>query len=415
MRNRSAEDRVDDHASSGKKRAAFAAVSCACLLTVCAGGALAYLTGNDSKPNTFTIGEVKIDTTEPNYTGNGKTGTVDLTADTEITKDPQITNTGTNPAVCFIVVDIPMKEMITVQEDGTRNPFANTEIFNYRRDGAPYNSTGNGWVLLEETYLDKDMNVMDPDSLTFGVARLSPVKSAKNGETTLETLTKAEREALEKEAAENPEKPDKEKAGWCRRLWGYDHALAAGETTSAIFDQIQVANVIEGFLDNTTQNLVVTSYAIQADNIFYVTGSYDLKNMQKERLSQIWNAYVKQSGQVAPPDADTSGTVTANGGTLNLTIETDSTHLHLGTGYPEDAETHISVKLAYTGDKDVPGFTFTSSDERIAKVDANGHVTGMNPGTAVITVKAINPDTNRTVSASVTIKVLDVNAPVVVE
>ena len=53
-----------------KKRVAITTGACALALTAMIGGALAYLTDTDSTVNTFTVGEIRIDTVEPNYPGN---------------------------------------------------------------------------------------------------------------------------------------------------------------------------------------------------------------------------------------------------------------------------------------------------------------------------------------------------------
>ena len=62
--------------------------------TLCVGGAMAYLTDTDTATNTFTVGEVTIDTIEPNYPGNGSDETIDLVPNEEVKKDPQIKTQG---------------------------------------------------------------------------------------------------------------------------------------------------------------------------------------------------------------------------------------------------------------------------------------------------------------------------------
>ena len=86
--------------TSKKKKLITTAVLCCGLLA--AGVALtvvgirAYLTSIDRAVNTFTIGEVTIDTLEPNYPGNGSDEVKDMVPGKEVKKDPQIKNTGKN-------------------------------------------------------------------------------------------------------------------------------------------------------------------------------------------------------------------------------------------------------------------------------------------------------------------------------
>lgn len=331
--------------------------------TLCVGGAMAYLTDTDTATNTFTVGEVTIDTIEPNYPGNGSDETIDLVPNEEVKKDPQIKNTGKNRAIVYQWVDIPMANVITAQDDGTRNPQANTELFGYRTAEGEYNSTDAEWILLDTDYLTAD----DKDA-------------------------------------------SKDNAVKVRRLYGYSNVLDEDETTEPVFDVVRMANVIEGMIDNSTQSIKITSFAIQAENIAdLTTPDYD-DEMTEEQLNKIWQVYVNQSGDVDPDDADTSNDNTLIETTLNVTMQVDNTHLRLNTGDVKDTMAKATVKLAYTGTGTAPGYTFESSNQQVATVDNDGNIKAVGVGDTVITVSAKNPDTGKTASASVTIQVRDVNA-----
>lgn len=68
------------------------------------GGTLAYFTAEDTATNTFTVGNVKIDLTEPNWVTSGSGDAPEVYPGEALTKDPTVTNTGKNP--CFVRVKV---------------------------------------------------------------------------------------------------------------------------------------------------------------------------------------------------------------------------------------------------------------------------------------------------------------------
>lgn len=354
--------------ATGNKRRTLALVALCCGLVLAGGAALtatgirAYLTDTDTATNTFTVGEVKIDTLEPNYPGNGSDEVRDLNSLEEVPKDPQIRNTGKNRAVVYTRIDIPMKNLITAQPDGTRNPAANTEVFEYRTEPGEFNSTHSEWVLIDTDYLTED-----------GV------------ETSKETAAKVS------------------------RLYGYSTVLEEDETTVPVFDVVRLTNIIEDQIDNTVQEIVITSYAIQAENIAGLTDAHYDNKMGAEMLTNIFNVYMNQSGEVEPDDADTSNSQTVIDSTLNITFTVKNTHLKLNTGNDADTKTTTEFKVAYTGSGVAPTPTFESSQPGVATVDQSGNIQAVGVGSTVITMKAVNPDTGHTAEATVTVYVRDVN------
>ena len=103
-----------------KRKIVLAAAACLLAGAMCTGGAVAYLTDTDTTTNTFTVGEVTIDTIEPNYPGNGSDEVTDLVPNEEVPKDPQIKNSGKNRAVVYQQIDIPMANVITADDEGHR-------------------------------------------------------------------------------------------------------------------------------------------------------------------------------------------------------------------------------------------------------------------------------------------------------
>ena len=95
-----------------KKKTILAAV--VLLLVFVVGGAIAYFTDTDTKTNTFTIGNVDITLTEPNWSttdsnsNNVPDAAENLMPGQSVAKDPTINNVSTkNPAYVFAKVEVP--------------------------------------------------------------------------------------------------------------------------------------------------------------------------------------------------------------------------------------------------------------------------------------------------------------------
>ena len=104
-----------------KKKTILAAL--VLLLVVAVGGAIAYFTDTDEKTNTFTIGNVDISLTEPNWdtTDSDSDGVPDASQDLmpgqSVVKDPTINNLSTkNSAYVFAKVVVPCTTETTPQE-----------------------------------------------------------------------------------------------------------------------------------------------------------------------------------------------------------------------------------------------------------------------------------------------------------
>ena len=357
------------------KKTRLAATLAACSLAgaLLIGGTMAYLTDTETTTNTFTVGSVTIDIQEPNYPGNGSDKVTDVFPNEEIPKDPQVKNTGHNGAVVFTRFEIPMASVRIAADDGTAGELKNQEIFGYKAANGAYNSIGSGWIQLEKTFVDGDGNVV-------------PEASAK----------------------------------YARYLCGYENVLMEGQTSTPVFDVVKLANlVVDRNLDatnynaiaNSVQNINITSYAIQADNITGLTTADFNDKMEAGKLNDIYAVYVKQSGDVVSPDADTNPDQTLLESTLNITMTVDNTHLKLNTGKAADATAQATPKIAYTGNGTAPTTaTFTSSKPAVATVDASGKISAVAAGETVITASVTNPDTGKTATATVTVTVIDNNA-----
>lgn len=72
--------------------------------TAVIGGTLAYFTDSDAAENTFTVGNVDIALTEPNWEAKGKAEAETVYPGEPLAKDPTVENIGANP--CFVRVSV---------------------------------------------------------------------------------------------------------------------------------------------------------------------------------------------------------------------------------------------------------------------------------------------------------------------
>lgn len=196
------------------------------------GGTLAYFTDEDHATNVFTLGNVDIELTEPNWNeDNAK----DLIPGETIAKDPQVTvKAGSADSYIFLKVDVP-----TVQANTTAIAPFNLPIFTYNVEG------GNNQyyrLVAEQPESDDPEYFSDENQELFG--------SNQNYHSYIYALT---------EYAGSPEETSNHLA-----------KVKAGETTIPIFNSVKVTDKIgNGIynLDNDSYNLRVTAYAIQADGL----------------------------------------------------------------------------------------------------------------------------------------------------
>ena len=116
-------------------------------------GAFAYLTATDTATNMFTVGNVVVELTEPNWSpdvdsdGDGINDTMsNIVAGQKIAKDPTLTNTGDNDAYVYIMVEVPKADGVTV--DGAT--VDNHQLFCY--------TSKDGWTLLDSKIDNGDKN-----------------------------------------------------------------------------------------------------------------------------------------------------------------------------------------------------------------------------------------------------------------
>ena len=120
-----------------KKIIALALVLCMVAVAV-VGGTLAYFTDDDSATNTFTVGNVEIDLTEPNWDEVGEKEAEDAYPGEPLAKDPTVENVGANP--CFVRVSV-----------SNLDQFGDAGMITYRTDYKE-GVLGTDWVLHTDGY-----------------------------------------------------------------------------------------------------------------------------------------------------------------------------------------------------------------------------------------------------------------------
>lgn len=179
-------------------------IGLAMIMILAIGSTFAFFTDKDNVTNSFTVGNISIDLTEPSWNPeNGK----NITPSQTIAKDPKITNDGANDAFVFMSVKVPTATIKTANADGSVNAAAKKELFSY--------DVNDSWTMIKKT--------TETSSVTYVYAYVGTDGNMK--------------------------------------------ALKPGSTTQPVFDSVTFVNAIEGQLDNKTLTIDVNSMGIQASDL----------------------------------------------------------------------------------------------------------------------------------------------------
>lgn len=212
--------------------------ACALAGSLAIGSTFAYLTDRQTAKNTFTVGSVKIELTEPNFSEeNAK----NILPNQLIAKDPTIQNTGKNDAIVFARVTVPTKTVLTAEEAAAGKSTADTthELF---------------------TLLDGDTQISD--SYAEGTADTP-------GWTVLSHTTGKNVNYY---------------------VLGYTQKIAPNAAAPAVFDSVRYLNVVEGQVSEDL-NVDVEAFAIQSDSIQGI----DTSSLSKDTLTQVFDTYLNQN------------------------------------------------------------------------------------------------------------------------
>lgn len=339
------------------------------------GGTLAYLTDAENTTNTFTVGKVQIDTLERNYPGNNSDEVNDITPNEVIPKDPTAKNTGKNNAVVMVAYDIPMAKTVTYAERAastsptkavarTNHELFTTLLAGDAADAVKTNEDGSnvnsGWTILKKVYVYSDI---DPNT------KVNVTKETDDG-----TAIAA------------------------RYLVGYNKVLGIDQETTPVFSFVRLNNFVEGDIDSSTRDIVVNTYAIQADNL--TPGVEPAAGTDvSAQLNDIYSKYITQNGEWMPSfnDADNSNGLDLKG---NARTATDASHVNISLSI-DDTKLYVgdvaNAVASVDTDLDDTTYTLTSSDDsglRVTQDGAGYKITAIKAGTYTITAtsnaKAVN-------------------------
>ena len=125
-----------------KKKIIAVCLIVALAATAVIGGTLAYFTDEDDATNTFTVGNVDITLTEPNWEGSGSEDAPEVYPGEPLAKDPTVTNDGANP--CFVRIKVEGLDCL-----------APAGVITYRTDYVT-GKLGEHWVLHTDGYFYYD-------------------------------------------------------------------------------------------------------------------------------------------------------------------------------------------------------------------------------------------------------------------
>lgn len=92
---------------NAKKKILAVALAASMAVLAVGGSSLAYFTDTDSADNVFTVGNIDVVLTEPNWNAEGEKEAENMYPGEPVAKDPTVTNEGANPAVVRIKVTLP--------------------------------------------------------------------------------------------------------------------------------------------------------------------------------------------------------------------------------------------------------------------------------------------------------------------
>ena len=138
-----------------KKKIVSLCLAAVLVVMAIAGATVAYFTDTDAKDNTFTVGNVDITLTEPNWESSGSVDAPDVYPGEPLAKDPTVTNSGKNP--CFVRISV-----------ANLKQFDNKGDITYRTDYQT-GALGTDWVLHTDGYFyyTKVLNINESTPALF--------------------------------------------------------------------------------------------------------------------------------------------------------------------------------------------------------------------------------------------------------
>ncbi|MDD6142533.1 MAG: TasA family protein, partial [bacterium] len=121
-----------------KRKILTLAMALSMIAILAVGATIAYFTDTDNATNTFTVGNVDITLTEPNWVASGSQDAPEVYPGEALDKDPTVKNVGSNP--CFVRIKVTGWDCLA--------PAGN---ITYKTDYVTGN-LGDNWVLHTDGY-----------------------------------------------------------------------------------------------------------------------------------------------------------------------------------------------------------------------------------------------------------------------
>ena len=212
-------------------------------------GILAYQTDAETMNNVVTIGEVTMELTEPNWPGNDSDTVKNQLGNQETPKNPTIKNTGTNDAVVFLRMTVPVADVTPVSDTGTLGTKARQELYYFKKTADTAEAHANNFYA----------NWIELPTKETGTDMASATRTY---------------------------------------VFGYKTKITANQSTDPLFDKIQLKNLIEGSLPSkTSESIKLEAFAIQADEIISGDVVDTSGDMNAEALTKIYTIYVTQNNK----------------------------------------------------------------------------------------------------------------------
>lgn len=282
---------------SNKKRslAVGAAVLASAMMI---GGSFAYLTDGEQTTNTFTVGDVQIDLEEKAWDALDAAEKKLLVANHELALDPVIKNTGKNDAIGFLDVSTPVRMIAVANQDGT---------IAYEADGVTPAK-----AMTKLVYFKQDTDAAGTHATNFDTAPWVDM-SATHGYYADAAGAVVTADAVQAALEADPTSEDYS----YHYVFGYNEAIAVDASTNALFDKVQLVNVLEDQVAvDVAEDIVVKAYGIQASDIYEADQDIDLAagaTVSDENLGKIFDIFVNQRKaegkdhtSIVTPEADTN-------------------------------------------------------------------------------------------------------------
>ena len=296
--------------------------ACAMVGALAVGGTMAYLTDHEETENVFTVGKVQVDLTEPDWPGNDSEEVKNLVSNQELPKNPQVTNTGNTDAIVYMIVNTPViPKNRLVSYDGSS---LNLE----QRDESPEYTSLFWFKDQDDPETPPDLGAEKED--IFDGVDESDQYNRFSGQWV--ELTGKFMEQQSDDRFSPPAEPILNSK--FPRIFAYKTPLKPGEKTDALFDKIQLKNLIEftkrdqynkngqifteilGSENITVEGSIdLMTYAIQADKVYGETADLT-DSLTEENLTEILKTLENQFFQgnnSGGKDADRSNALDLSG------------------------------------------------------------------------------------------------------